>query len=56
MFSSKDGDRPGTFEVEGTTVTMNFTNPTTEADKKPITGKLSDNGNAMTVTGRGTPP
>ena len=55
VFSSRDGDDSGTFEVESGTVTMTVTSPATGKAKRPYKGKLSNDGKSMTVTGGGTP-
>jgi hypothetical protein len=55
VMSSKTGDKSGTFEVDGSKVTMKLSNPKSDDEKQPIIGKLADEGKTMNVTGGGTP-
>ena len=51
--SSVQGDRTGTFQLDGTAGTLTFTNPQTDADKQPLTLTLKSDGKSLTVTGKG---
>jgi hypothetical protein len=54
VLSSRNGDQTGTFDVDSGTVTMKITSPAADAPKKPLKGKLTSDGKAMTVTGGDT--